>query len=173
MYSNNVEKLIIRDEQPDDIAVIGQITEQAFAGQVYSQQTEAKIIDCLRAQNQLSVSLVAELEDQVVGHIGFSKVSIDGVDLNWFGLGPLSVLPIHQGKGLGSMLVNSGLEAIVAIGARGCVLLGDPKFYSKFGFANCEQLRMIGPPPQYFQIKALNGDIPSGIVEFHTVFMEQ
>lgn len=173
MYSHDVEKLIIRDEQPDDIAVIGQITEQAFAGQVYSQQTEAKIIDSLRAQNQLSVSLVAELEDQVVGHIGFSKVSIDDVDLNWFGLGPVSVLPNHQGKGLGSMLVKSGLEAIVAIGARGCVLLGDPKFYSKFGFATCEQLRMIGPPAQYFQIKAMNGDIPHGIVEFHTAFMEQ
>ena len=124
----------IRDERPADAAAIRAVTDAAFAGVPHSNQTESRIIDALRKAGALTLSLVALRREQLVGHIAFSPVLIDGVACDWYGLGPVSVVPELQGLGVGAALIRAGLERLRDIGARGCVLLGDPRYYGRFGF---------------------------------------
>ena len=116
----------IRKEQPGDIAAIRRLTDEAFRGVPYSNQKEAAIIDALRLASALTLSLVAEEERSLLGHVAFSPVLIDGTDCNWYGLGPVSVQPGRQGEGIGSTLIREGLLRLQEVGAKGCVLLGDP-----------------------------------------------
>src|SRR5512136_3127424 len=102
-------KPIIRAEQPADIEAIGQITELAFQTLAISQHTEQFIIRDLRRCGALSISLVAELDGQVVGHIAFSKATISDGSQNWYMLGPVSVTPELHRQGIGSALINAGL----------------------------------------------------------------
>jgi putative acetyltransferase len=162
--------LKIRTETPADIKAIKQITFDAFFGKPYSDNTEHLIIDALRTANALTLSFVAELENEIVGHIAFSKVTIDNEDKNWFGLGPISVRPDQQRRGIGSAMILRGLAELRSIGARGCVLVGNPKYYSRFGFKSNEFLVYEGAPPQYFMALAFNTDIPKGTVKFHKIF---
>lgn len=128
--------MIIRHETDKDIEPIRRLTERAFAPMPYSHGTELAIIEALRQQGQLTLSLVAEDDGEIVGQITFSPVTIDGDHDGWFGLGPVSVLPEKQGQYIGSQLVNAGLEALKQAGAKGCVLIGNPDYYSRFGFIN-------------------------------------
>ncbi len=162
--------MIIRAEQAQDIAAIGDVTAQAFAGVAHSDQTEPAIVAALRDAGALSVSLVAVDRDEVVGHIAFSPVTIDREDSNWFGLGPVSVRPDRQGEGAGSALIRQGLDILKAQGAAGCVLLGDPAYYRRFGFENDAGLRYEGAPPEYFMRLAFDGAAPAGRVDYHAGF---
>jgi putative acetyltransferase len=162
--------LKIRPETHADFTAIKQITFDAFLGKPYSDNTEHLIIDALRNANALTLSFVAELENEIVGHIAFSKVIIDGEDKNWFGLGPVSVRPDRQRQGIGSAMIRRGLADLRDIGARGCVLVGDPKYYSRFGFKSNEFLVYEGAPPEHFMMLAFDNDIPKGTVKFHAMF---
>ena len=123
----------IRPETPSDEDAIEQVTRRAFLSHPYSHQTEQFIIRALRADHALSVSLVAEDAGRIVGHIAFSLVTIgDGVT-GWYGLGPISVEPDLQRRGIGRALMERGLAELRKIGANGCVLVGDPAFYTRFG----------------------------------------
>lgn len=124
----------LRKEQPGDEALIRKLTEAAFARMPYSHGTEAPIIDDLRREGDLTLSIVATSLSEVVGHIAFSPVTLDGESGGWLGLGPVSVRPDLQGNGIGAALVKEGAATLRAMSASGCVLIGDPRYYRRFGF---------------------------------------
>lgn len=162
--------ILIRDEQNTDIQAIFDLTQKAFNDAEHSSHTEQFIVNALRESKQLTVSLVAETQGKVIGHIAFSPVSISDGTTNWYGLGPISVLPEYQGKGIGSKLMKEGLNRIKTLNAKGCVLLGDPNYYGKFGFKTDTRLILEGVPAEYFQILAFTHYIPSGYVIYSDAF---
>jgi putative acetyltransferase len=163
-------KVIIRSESAADVCAIGEVTIAAFESLKISQHTEQFIIAALRAANALTLSLVAEREAQVIGHIAFSPVSISDGTLNWYGLGPISVLPEHQQQGIGKALISEGLLRLKDMNAQGCCLVGHPDYYRKFGFNNISKLLHEGVPPEFFFALSFDGQIPQGIVAFHEGF---
>ena len=165
--------MIIRNEVESDIEAIGQVTEAAFATLAISQHTEQFIIKALRAAGALTVSLVAEIDGNVVGHVAFSPVTISDGNPHWYGLGPVSVLPKHQRQGIGTALINEGLSLLKARGAQGCVLVGDPAYYKRFGFRNLPVLTLEGVPQQYFLALPCGGEPARGAVVFHSAFSAQ
>jgi putative acetyltransferase len=109
-----------------DIKAISEVTKAAFENHPISNHTEQFIVNALRAANALTVSLVAESNGKVVGHIAFSPVTISDGSRNWYGVGPVSVLPEFQRQGVGKSLIQKGVSFLKASGAKGCVLVGDP-----------------------------------------------
>lgn len=162
--------MIIRSEKPADISAIRSLTDAAFLGVEHSRQTEAAIVDALRDGGVLALSLVAERDGRIVGHLGFSPVQIDGHDTHWFGLGPVSVLPDLQRSGVGTALIKEGLRLLGQGGAEGCVVLGDPGYYARFGFSSHHALRYGDVPPEYFQSLVMSGNPPRGNVAYHRGF---
>lgn len=161
---------MIRPETPSDEDAIEQVTRRAFLSHPYSHQTEQFIIRALRADHALSVSLVAEEAGRVVGHIALSPVSVSDGAAGWYGLGPISVEPEWQVRGIGRALMERGLAELRRIGANGCVLVGDPAFYTRFGFANNPALVLEGVPPEYFLALPLGTASAHGNVRFHPAF---
>jgi putative acetyltransferase len=162
--------MIIRPETPSDHDSIRQILIAAFADHPYSHQTEHLIIEGLRADGALTVSLVAEVDGKVVGQIAFSPVKIDEKDCRWLGLGPVAVTPSLQRQGIGQALVNGGLKTIRDLGAQGCILVGDPAFYRRFGFENNPALRMEGVPPEVLMCLPMSDKMLEGNVTHHPAF---
>lgn len=162
--------MIIRNEKDSDAEAISEITIAAFTNHPYSKQTEQFIITALRAAHALSVSLVAEIEGRVVGHIAFSPVSISDQTSDWYGLGPISVLPDYQKQGIGKALLHEGLSILRSRGAKGCVLAGDPEYYKRFGFRNIPDLILEGIPQEYFLALPFGENRASGVVVFHEAF---
>jgi putative acetyltransferase len=160
----------IRAEKPEDAEAIRTITKAAFAEALHSSGTEAAIVDALRAAGALTVSLVAVQNGEVVGHIAFSPITVSPKAKGWFGLGPVSVRPDRQGIGIGRALVRDGLSRLRVLNAAGCVVLGDPRYYGRFGFANDADLRYGGAPPEYFQRISFAGASPKGEVTYHPGF---
>lgn len=162
----------IREEIPADAAKIRQITEAAFAIEEHSSGTEGAIIDALRNANSLTLSLVVEVDGKIVGHIAFSPVSIAGNDIGWFGLGPVAVRPSFQGQGIGGELIRTGLSQLQAQGARGCVVLGNPGYYTRFRFVHDVNLKFEGVPPEYLMHQVFSGEAPVGPVVYQPAFYE-
>ncbi|CAB1219510.1 GNAT family N-acetyltransferase [Acinetobacter bouvetii] len=165
-----MQNLLIRNETPADHAAIAEVIEQAFKTQPYSSHTEQLIVAALRQENALTISLVAVLNQHIVGHIAISKVSISSNHAGWYGLGPVAVLPKWQQLGIGSALIESALAELKSMAAEGCVVLGDPSFYSKFGFQVVPELILEDVPAEYFQVLAFNKAIPPGTVKYHAAF---
>lgn len=162
--------MIVRPEREGDFAAISAVTAAAFAGHPHSDQTEPLIIERLRADDALSLSLVADEAGEVIGHIAFSLVTITPTVAGWYGLGPVSVRPDRQGRGVGSELIRRGLERLRDAGAVGCVVVGEPEFYGKFGFRSEPGLVFPGCAPQYFMALALSGETVSGTVAYQSAF---
>ena len=162
--------VLIREERPADIERVGDITRQAFAGKVYSDGSEPRIIELLRSRGDLALSLVAESAGTIVGHIAISPVTVSDGTENWFGLGPVSVLPRCQAQGIGARLIEEAIARMRERGAKGIVLLGDPACYGRFGFEHDPALRYPGPPSQYFQRLVLSGNPPTGEVRYAAAF---
>ena len=162
-------RLLTRHERLEDYAAIRAVTVVAFESSAYGHHNEADIVEALRADGALAVSLVAEADGEIVGHVAFSPVRIATSEGGWFGLAPLSVAPAWQGRGVGQALVREGLRQIEALGAAGCVVLGDPAYYGLFGFQNDPALR-YGEASPYLQRLVLRGRPPSGEVRYHSVF---
>lgn len=162
--------MIIRQETPADIEAITEITKLAFENHPYSRNTEQFIIRALRTAGVLTISLVAEIDGVVVGHIAFSPVTFTDGSENWYGLGPVSVVPKRQRQGIGSGLVNEGLRRLKNLGAEGCVLVGDPGYYERFGFRSPDGLQHEGVPQENFLALPFGGGIPRGVVQFHPAF---
>jgi putative acetyltransferase len=163
-------KIVIRRERDADISAIAEVTAAAFDTLEISNHTEHFIIEALRAAGALKLSLVAELDGRVVGHIAFSPVSISDGTQNWYGLGPISVLPEFQRQGVGKALIQEGLSRLKEMGAGGCCLVGHPEYYIKFGFQNMPGLVLEGVPPEVFFGLSFDGRVPSGSVVFHEAF---
>jgi putative acetyltransferase len=162
--------MIIRKEQNSDIDSITEITIAAFKNHPISRQTEHFIIKALRAADALTLSLVAEIDGRVVGHIAFSPIAISDGATDWYGMGPVSVLPDHQKQGIGKALINEGLSLLKDMGAQGCALVGPPEYYEKFGFKNFPEIIHEGIPQEVFLVLPFNEKIPKGIVTFHEAF---
>jgi putative acetyltransferase len=162
--------IIIRNENESDIDAISEITKAAFENLSISNHTEQFIINALRDANALTISLVAEAEKKVVGHIAFSPVTISDGSPGWYGLGPISVVPELQKQGIGKSLMREGLSLLKTLGAKGCVLVGDPGYYERFGFRSLPDLFIDGVPPQYFLALPFEESKTSGTVVFHEGF---
>lgn len=162
--------ILIRTETPADLGAITDITVAAFRTMAISNHTEQFIISALRAAGALTISLVAEVEGRVVGHIAFSPVKLSDCTPDWYGLGPVAVLPECQRQGIGGRLIEEGLSRLKAASARGCCLVGHPGYYTRFGFRNAEGLAHEGVPPEVFFALSFDGRVPQGTVEFHEAF---
>jgi putative acetyltransferase len=162
--------LVIRPATPADIDAIDAVTRAAFLDHPHSRQTEQFIVRALHAAGALTISLVAVEGGRVVGHIAFSPVSVSDGAQGWYGAGPLSVAPGRQRRGIGGALVREGLERLRALGAQGCVLVGEPAYYGRFGFANDPALLLEGVPAEYFLALRLGATPAGGAVVFHAAF---
>jgi len=116
------------------------------------------------------LSLVAEVDGRIVGHIAFSPVTISDGSTNWYGLGPVSELPEYQKKGIGKSLVNRGLFLLKDLGAQGCALVGGPNYFKRFGFRNFSKLVHEGVPPEVFLALPFTETVPQGAVIFNEGF---
>lgn len=106
----------------------------------------------------------------MVGHIAFSPVIISDGSRGWYGVGPVSVLPQLQRKGIGKSLVQEGLSRLRSLGAKGCVLVGDPNYYERFGFRNVDDIGVDGVPQEYFLALPFESSMARGVVTFHQAF---
>jgi putative acetyltransferase len=172
-----MNRISIRHERAEDAAGITEILLAAFRDHPYSNQTEHLLVAALRESGGLTLSLVAEVPvvgggdgNILAGQIAFSPVRIDGRDCHWYGVGPLAVRPGLQKRGIGRALVRHGLREIKTMGGKGCVLVGDPRYYERFEFASHPGLVYDDVPAEYFLARSLGGTYPSGAVAFHEAF---
>lgn len=163
-------KVHLRTEAPDDVAAIRAVTEAAFRDHPHSRQTEAQVVDALRHAGGMTLSLVAHLGGRLVGHAAFSPVAISGGAPGWHCVGPLAVMPGWQGAGVGTALVWHGLRTLRQLGAAGCVVLGEPAYYGRFGFRSTPALRLPGAPAGCFLVRPFDRLIPLGTVRLHDAF---
>jgi len=162
--------IVIRNEIESDIKAISEITKAAFATLPISNHTEQFIIDALRDANALTISLVAVAGEKVVGHIAFSPVTISDGSLGWYGLGPISVQPEFQRQGIGKSLIREGLSSLKSLGAKGCVLVGDPNYYERSGFRSPPDMVIDGVPQEYVLVLPFDENKAHGVVTFHEGF---
>ncbi|WP_027191407.1 GNAT family N-acetyltransferase [Fundidesulfovibrio putealis] len=166
--------MLIRDERPEDVSRISQIHYAAFKGHPVhppgSEPVEHRIVASLRASGSLTLSLLAEVEGEAVGHIALSPAVVGGDSDGWFLLGPVGVLPGLQGRGIGSGLVRESLRQMRDMGAVGVVLVGDPGFYTRFGFVSVPGLIYPGVPDQYVLAARFADTTPNGDIVAHKAF---
>mgnify|MGYP002777294532 CR=1 FL=1 len=166
--------ITIRSEIPSDIADIEALTVAAFLNAPHTSHTEHLIVNALRSSDNLAISLVTEVDGTIVGHVAVSPVSISDGSLGWYGLGPISVMPDYQRVGIGSQLMRQALATLRdELGASGCVVLGEPEYYGRFGFKPEPSLVLPNVPPEYFQAISFNVPIPIGLVAYHASFNVQ
>ena len=127
------KNILIRDEKSSDYDAIAAVTIAAFEKMEISNHSEQFIIEALRSAKALSVSLVAEIDERIMGHIAFSPVTVSDRTKDWYGLGPVSVHPDFQRKGIGKALIREGLSRLNVLNAKGCCLVGHPQYYKQFG----------------------------------------
>ncbi|MGN7469487.1 GNAT family N-acetyltransferase [Brevibacillus sp. SAFN-007a] len=142
--------MTIRPEQPKDHRIIEQVVHAAFSGQPYSNQREHLLVHHLRESDAFipALSFVYEEDGQIVGHLMLSKIKIvqDGSSFDEaLTLAPVSVLPSHQGKGIGSALITHSIEAARALGYKTIILLGHEHYYPRFGFRPASQWGIRAP----------------------------
>lgn len=162
--------LTIRPEKPGDEQAIGALTTIAFDPMPFSDGTEAQIIDDLRRDGDLTISLVALEGSDILGHVAFSPVTIPGQSGRWFGLGPISVHPEAQRKGVGSKLIKEGIALLKAQAATGCVLIGEPGYYRRFGFRSDGRIHYPGVADDYVQWLSFGAGNPEGTLAYCAAF---
>jgi putative acetyltransferase len=118
----------IREERPDDVAAVRELNRRAFG-----QDQESNIVDALRANGAALLSLVATLNDRVVGHIMYSPVSVGG-NVKGTALGPMAVIPERQRQGIGSKLIEAGNQKLKDAGCPFIIVVGHADYYPRFGF---------------------------------------
>lgn len=161
---------VIRPERPDDAEAIRSVTYEAFRDMPFADGDEHELVGVLRQSGALAVSLVADLDGWIVGHIAISPATCDDGSIGWYALGPVSVVPAYQRLGIGSALINEAMLQIEMLGARGCILTGDPNYYTRFGFEPAPALAPANQPPQYFMIKIIRPGVPQCPFRFNKAF---
>jgi putative acetyltransferase len=165
-----ITSILIREERPEDRRAIYDITQRAFAPMPYAEGNEQDLIDRLRESGALALSLVAEKDGAVIGQATFSPAFAADGSSGWYALGPISVEPEFKHKGIGSQLIRAGIAWLEGQKAVGCVLVGNPAYYSRFGFRLFPDLAPEGEQAKYFQILPLGITEPNTVVGFHPVF---
>lgn len=165
--------MIIRDERISDYDAINDLTVRAFAPMSFSDGSEVSIIRSLRQSDELTISLVAEDDDAIVGHVALSPVTINGVHGGWFGLGPISVEPDRQRAGIGKSLVFAGFDVLRQRGATGVALIGNPQIYSRYGFESDGLLTYRDLETRLIQRIVFAGEAPQGKLRFADAFEAQ
>ena len=160
----------LREEEAADIPILRRLIERAFADLPHSLRNEGAIVDALRDADALRLSLVAEQNREILGHVAFSPVKFDEDLGGWFGLGPVAVRPDRQRRGIGRALIEEGLQRLQRAGAHGCVVVGDPAYYSRFGFVSDPTLHFEAVPAPYLMSLTFVPPAPSGKVVFHESF---
>jgi putative acetyltransferase len=163
-------KAFIRPERLDDAAAISDVLKSAF-----STDQEAQLVEQLRRHQRLLISLVAELDGVIAGHIAFSAVKIDGSKKNLAGLGlaPVAVRPALQRRGLGTQLIRGGLTACAGAGAGFVVVLGEPDYYRRFGFRSAGLFKLeneYGAGDAFMAFELKQGSITAGLVRYAPEF---
>ncbi len=162
--------MTIRHESANDLAAIRAVIAAAFAGHPLSNGKEGDLVEALRARGALSLSLVAEDDAAaIVGHVAASPVVVDGLP-GWHGLGPVAVAPARQGRGVGRALIEAALDLLRDSGSGGCVVLGEPDYYRRFGFAHRPELLLEGAPAGCFMALPFGKAVPRGRVAYHPAF---
>jgi len=162
----------IREEEAKDYSAVYAVNVSAF-----ETHAEADLVDTLRREAYPIVSLVAEENGAIIGHIMFSPVSLSGhLELKIMGLGPMAVIPGHQGRGIGSALVKVGVEKCKNLGYGAVIVLGHPGYYPRFGFVPCVNYGISSEydvPTEVFMVLELQPgylqDAP-GIIQYHVAF---
>lgn len=162
--------LKIRNEISADVDAIDAVTTAAFLNAPHTAHTEQFIVKALRNAGKLTISLVAEVGEDVVGHVAVSPVSISDGASDWYGLGPISVSPEYQGQGVGTLLMREALRALRERTASGCVVLGEPSYYGRFSFRSEPGLVLPDVPQEYFQVISFKGGTPRGVVSYDESF---
>jgi putative acetyltransferase len=160
----------IRNELPADAPAIEAVTISAFLNAPHSGHNEQFIVRALRDAGKLAVSLVGVAEGSVIGHVATSPVSLSGGTPGWCGIGPISVLPAYQGRGVGTRLMREALRILRESGGAGCVVLGEPAYYGRFGFLADEALVFPGVPQEHFQALSFGASRPRAVVSYHAAF---
>jgi putative acetyltransferase len=155
---------------PEDIPSIRELTQHAFRGKAFSRQTEHLVLDALRSADALCLSLVAVVEGTVAGHVAFSRVTLSQGVGPWYALGPVSVQPTLQRRGIGTALIWEGLARITRAGASGCALAGNPAYYGRFGFQRDDLMVLEGIPAEASLVLRFSPNHDRGIVRFHEAF---
>lgn len=166
------ESVTIRPERPEEAEAIGRLITEAFLTAKRADGTEAAIVDRLRTAGALTVSLVAEEGGEIAGHVALSPVTLDGRVGGWYGLGPLAVRLESRRRGIGAALVRAGLERLREAGAAGCLLVGDPAYYTRFGFASRAGLILPGVPAGVTLALPFTepAEAATGTIAFHAAF---
>ncbi len=153
----------IRPEQAGDERAIRALTDAAFHAAPHADGDEGELVERLRRDGDLVLSLVAVNEDQaIIGHIAFSPVKAGNATGDWFQLAPVSVIPSGQNAGIGSVLIEEGIARIRGVGAHGIALVGNPDYYARFGFTREHRLTLSDALDPYLQILLLGDEAPSG-----------
>ena len=160
----------IRPEVETDHPAIYDLTRRAFAPMRFAAGDEQALISILRDLGALSLSLVAEHQGEVVGHVALSPVTHESGVAGWFGLGPISVEPALQRQGVGGALIAEARRWLSDQAARGCILTGDPNYYPRHGFLPAPEHAPEAEPPEYFMVLSLAGAHPAGRFRFHPAF---
>ncbi len=165
--------MIIRREESADIPKIRRVNKEAFETQM-----EADLVDALREDGAVVISLVAIDKSEIIGHILFTKVSLEGFDIPIIGIGPMAVLPEHQGKGVGTQLMKVGLEECELKNYEAVVVLGYQDYYTRFGFSPSIEYGIKSEydvPPEVFMVKELKKGVlvgKSSTIKYHSLFSE-
>ena len=160
--------MLIRNEIDGDAPAIRRVVTEAMKLLPQATGTEATIVDRLRADNALSLSLVAENAGEVVGYLAASDARI-GAGTRWGLIGPVAVLPLRHGQGIGSALMTEAILRLRA-GCKGAALVGDPGYYGRFGFRGFPGLRLGDVPPRFVQALPFDGSEPQGELIHHPAF---
>lgn len=163
--------ILIRPEHPADLTAIHTVVEQAFG-----RADEANLVDKLRANGKAIVSLVAVEDNQIVGHILFSEVTLEATTI--MGLAPLAVLPSYQKQGVGKQLTHKGIVACRDAGYAAIVVLGHPEYYPRFGFVPASQFGLKSeydvPDEVFMAMELMAGALSgcAGVAKYQPEFSE-
>lgn len=160
--------MLIRNERAKDVTTISWLVTEALKILPQSTGTEAGIVEALRADDALDLSLVAVENDEIIGYLAASDAHI-GDQGGWSLIGPLVVLPSRHRQGIGSVLMREALDYLRKT-KRGAVLVGDPAYYSRFGFRTFAEMTVAGCPPEVVQALPFDEIEPRGEVVHHQAF---
>ncbi len=162
----------VRPEATGDEAAIHDLIKRAFAPMPFADGDEQDLVDRLRERGELALSLVAvDPAETIIGHAGFSPATIDQIACNWYQMAPVAVCPTLQNRGIGSALIETGIEALRQRKANGVAVVGNPVYYERFGFTVIPGLAPVSDhDAQYFRAMVLGGEAPTGTLRYASAF---